>query len=188
MRATTLTTLALGAVLMLGQAARADECRETVDSNGIRWRWTPKTFVVEERQVTIPGHYEVRCEQVTDPGRWENRERQVWVPATVVYERRARPTAAVSIPFSIKHRPGRVNIGTTTTCETVAVTRPGYWKTVCERVWVPGCTRTVERQVWIPARTECRQVTVEKPGFWTQIESRTCEQPRGTRVVVRFGR
>ena len=42
MRASFMTILALGAVLTLGQVARADECRETVDSNGMRWRWTPQ--------------------------------------------------------------------------------------------------------------------------------------------------
>lgn len=175
----TLTTLALGAVLMLGQTARADEVRETVDANGIRWRWMPKTFVVEKREVTIPGHYETRLQTIQDAGHFETRERRVWVPATVVYEQRAHSAPAVVI-----NRHG-VRVSTGHAVQTVAVQRPGYWKNVCEQVWVAGCTRTVQQQVWVAERTECRSVTVEKPGYWVRL---ACEEPRGVRVTVRLGR
>jgi hypothetical protein len=128
----TISALALGAVLMFGGAARADE-------------------VV----IRTGGHYETRLVTVTEPGHFENRERRVWVPETVTYERRERRVRCLTVDAC------GVTIATTrVVCETVPVTHPGYWTTTCERVWVEGCTHTVERQVWV---AECRRVIVERP-------------------------
>jgi hypothetical protein len=179
MRAIAMTTMALSAVLMLAQPTRADDVRVRIDSTGDRWRWIPATTVMERRDVCVPGHFETRLETVTDPGHYESREKRVWVPAVTVYERRTREVPAVSID-----RHGVRFTNTTTVCESVPVTRGGYWTTVCEKVWVAGCTRTVERQVWIPEHTECRDVACEVPGHW----ERTAYRDHGVRLTLRFGR
>src|SRR4051812_923090 len=157
MRAIAMTTMALSALLMFAQPTRADELKIRFGSTGERSRWVAATTIVERRDVCVPGHYETRLETVTEPGHYETREKRVWVPAVTVYERRTREVPAVQID-----RHGVRFTTTTTVCESVPVTRGGYWTTTCEKVFVAGCTHTVERQVWIAEHTECRNVSVER--------------------------
>lgn len=175
MKTKTTLALALGAVLMFAGVARADHT--TVDQNGTQWRWIPGERVMEDRLVTIPGHYETRQVTMTDPGRYEMRTRQVWRPGRVTYERR---TQVISGRWTISVSHGRSRYEPArTVCETVPVQSPGCWETVTEQVWVPGCTRVCEHQVWIPEHTECRKVCVEQPGRWERVQvctpRRTCE-------------
>lgn len=170
MKATS-TLLALALTLGLAGAANAhDDCCETPTEtvyNGVRWRWIPGQTVLEERQFTVPGHYETRTECVTEPGHFENRERRIWREGAVRYERRER-----TIPGYFVRDPGCCTprwIAPRAVCENVAVRECGHWDTVCERVWVPGCTHEVQKQVWIPARTECRQVSCQRPGHWERV-------------------
>jgi hypothetical protein len=127
----TILTLALGTLLTLGTStARADDLHVVVRHGG---------------------HFETRLVTVTEPGHWTTVERRVWVPQTVVYERRERCVPIVTIRGD-----GCRFTTTRTICETVPVTRGGYWTTTCDRVWVEGCTHTVERRVWVEERCEPR--------------------------------
>jgi hypothetical protein len=172
MKATSML-FALALTFGLAGAARAqDACATTTTTetvyNGVRWRWIPGDTVVEDRSVTVPGHYETRTECVTEPGHYETRERQVWHEGTVRYERRER-----TIPGTFVHDRGSATprwIGPRVVSETVPVRSGGCWETVCERVWVPGCTHEVERQIWIPPHAETRQVTCQRPGHWERFD------------------
>src|SRR5262245_32157990 len=165
MKATS-TLLPLALTLGLAGAASAqDACATTPTEtvyNGVRWRWIPGTTVVEDRCVTVPGHYETRTECVTEPGHYESRERQGWREGEVRYERRERTFPG----YFVRDRgsPTPRWIAPHAVCETVPVRSGGHWETVCERVWVPGCTHEVQRQIWIPPHTETHQETCQRPG------------------------
>lgn len=163
MRALILAPTALALVLAGATAALADH--ETVDQNGIRWRWIPAQKVVEERLVTVPAHWETRCEAVSDPGRFETRQRWVWRAGGTRLETRTR-----TIPARIQIGPrGACVEPARTVCEWVRVEAPGKWELVSEQVFVPGSVRWVERQVWVAERCERRQFVVEREGRWVRV-------------------
>ena len=91
---------------------------------------------------------------VVIPGHWETRCEVVAVPGH--YETRER------VLFSIR----------------------GHKTTICERVWIAGTTRNVERRVWIAERSVYQPVCVERPGHWVKV----CDPRPSTRVTVRIGR
>jgi hypothetical protein len=150
-----LETLTLGTLLTLGlaPAARADHIGGDFRSDR-EGHYETRTVEYQE-----PGRWVDEVRTVTDPGHWEEYDREECIPGH--YETRC---VSEQLPGHFENVERQIWDG----C---------CYRTVCERVWVPG--RTVERQVqvwvppstrvvrdrrWVPGCTHTETVRVFKPG------------------------
>jgi hypothetical protein len=116
--------------------------------------WVEPVYEHRTTRVWVEPVYRTECVRVPLEGRYETRCDRVWVEP--VYEYRE----------VVRYHRGHRHC----TRERVCV-RPGHFRTVESRVWVPGGFRTEERQVLVtPGHFETRTDRVcVREGHWTAV-------------------